>query len=141
ERIGRSDIELSLLACHAIDRELRVPLVLGVALPKGDRQRWLVEKAVELGVARVEPLQTERAISTPDSKLRTAVIAASKQCGRNPLMEIGPPRSFGEFLSASPDGAVRLLADPEAEDCQAVLEMQLAGGMTPTRVDLAIGPE
>ncbi len=56
ERIGRSEVELSILAREQIDRELPFGLTLGVALPKGDRQKWLVEKAVELGVTGIVPL-------------------------------------------------------------------------------------
>src|SRR5688500_9189413 len=48
-KIGRSRVELTVSARREIDRELPFPLVLGVALPKGDRQKWLVEKATELG--------------------------------------------------------------------------------------------
>src|SRR5579885_1803665 len=55
-RVGRSEIELELLTRHEVDRELSCELTLGVALPKGDRQKWLVEKAVELGVRRLVPL-------------------------------------------------------------------------------------
>ena len=58
ERVGRSEIELAVLSRAAVNREARTPLTLAVALPKGDRQRWLVEKAVELGVARLVPLVT-----------------------------------------------------------------------------------
>src|SRR5688572_8850936 len=59
-KIGRSQVELVVLERREIDRELPFPLVLGVALPKGDRQKWLVEKATELGVSRIVPLQTSR---------------------------------------------------------------------------------
>src|SRR5690606_32869891 len=60
----RSTIELRILQRREVDRELPYPLVLGVPLPKGDRQRWIVEKAVELGVTRLVPLITERSVAT-----------------------------------------------------------------------------
>ena len=47
-RIDRRGVELEVITRQAIDRELSFPFTLGVTLPKGDRQRWLVEKAVEL---------------------------------------------------------------------------------------------
>ena len=43
-----------------VNRELSRRVVLAVSLPKGDRQRWLVEKATELGVAQLVPLLTAR---------------------------------------------------------------------------------
>ena len=94
-RVGRAEIELKVTARHEVDRELPLLLTLGVALPKGDRQRWLVEKATELGVARIVPLLTERSNDRESpaalDKLRRAVIEASKQCGRNRLLEITSP--------------------------------------------------
>lgn len=60
ERVGRSEIELSVLERWKVDREVAIPLTLAAALPKGDRTRWLIEKAVELGVTRFVPLETER---------------------------------------------------------------------------------
>jgi 16S rRNA (uracil1498-N3)-methyltransferase len=81
-----------------VDRELPFALTLGVALPKGDRQRWIVEKAVELGVTRLVPLITERSEKLGSEKLTRYVIEASKQCGRNRLMEIAPAQSWTDWL-------------------------------------------
>src|SRR5947208_10641061 len=53
DRVSRSRVELTLLSRHHVDRERSLQIMLAVALPKGDRQRWLVEKAVELGVRRL----------------------------------------------------------------------------------------
>ena len=50
ERIGRSEVELAVLARRRGRSRAAAAVVLGVALPKGERQKWLVEKAVELGV-------------------------------------------------------------------------------------------
>ncbi len=65
ERVGRAEVELTVLARESVNRELPFELTLGVALPKGERQRWLVEKAVELGVTRIVPLRTCRAVAQP----------------------------------------------------------------------------
>lgn len=115
-RIGRREVELHIDERHEINREADVHLTLAVALPKGDRQRWLVEKAVELGVARIVPLTTQRGVAAVSSgglkRLRRAVIEASKQCGRNRLMEIKEPAEWGEFLAAALPDAVHLFAHP-----------------------------
>ena len=103
--ISRHRVDLAITATRHIDRELPAPLVLAVSFPKGDRQKWLVEKAVELGVSRLIPLQTERSVAQPRrsalEKFGRWVIEASKQCGRNRLMEVGDPREWAEFLQAS----------------------------------------
>jgi 16S rRNA (uracil1498-N3)-methyltransferase len=96
----RATVELAVLERREVDRELPFELTLGVAIPKGDRQRWLVEKAVELGVTRLTPLATQRSEKHDAEKLARYVIEASKQCGRNRLMEIAPPASWNDWLTS-----------------------------------------
>jgi 16S rRNA (uracil1498-N3)-methyltransferase len=104
ESIGRSAVELEILQRKSVNRESQLHLTLAVALPKGERQRWLIEKAVELGVARIIPLTTKRGVAQPTAaateRLRRAVIEASKQCGRNRLLEIGEARAWDELAAA-----------------------------------------
>jgi len=98
---GRADIELNIGPRREVERELPFELTLGVPLPKGDRQRWLIEKAVELGVSRLIPLKTARTERSRDEvavKLRRYVIEASKQCGRNRLMEITPTVEWSKLM-------------------------------------------
>ena len=45
-------------------------------------------------------------------RLRRAVIEASKQCGRNRLMEIAEASRLTDFLTAAPDGFARFIAHP-----------------------------
>ncbi|MFM7738093.1 MAG: RsmE family RNA methyltransferase, partial [Planctomycetota bacterium] len=47
---------------RTVDREPRRKLTLAVSLPKGDRQKVLVEKLTELGVQRLVPLKTQRSV-------------------------------------------------------------------------------
>ncbi|MBI1903208.1 MAG: 16S rRNA (uracil(1498)-N(3))-methyltransferase [Planctomycetia bacterium] len=101
-RVVRDRAELEIVSEAIVDRECPLTMTLGVALPKGDRQRWLLEKLVELGVARLVPLETERGVAQPTghalARLRRAVIEASKQCGRNKLMEIRPAAAWSDFV-------------------------------------------
>lgn len=111
----RREVTLALRSCAEVDREPAVGLTLGVALPKGDRQKVLVEKLTELGVARLVPLTTERSVATPKAaglnKLRRAVIEASKQCGRNRLMVIEEPMGLTRFLDTT-EAAAKWIAHP-----------------------------
>ncbi|HVX64571.1 MAG TPA: 16S rRNA (uracil(1498)-N(3))-methyltransferase [Pirellulales bacterium] len=141
ERLGRTEAELLILGRSEVDRELPHELTLAVALPKGDRQRWLVEKAVELGVTRLVPLETARGVAQPVDKalarLRRAVIEACKQCGRNHLMEIEPSRAWGEHCRERPAAAeLRLVADPASP-----IPLRSAGIDSASAVQAAIGPE
>jgi 16S rRNA (uracil1498-N3)-methyltransferase len=69
-----------------------------------------------LGVARIVPLVTERGVAQPVEqalrRLRRAVIEASKQCGRNRLLEIDEPHSWPRFIELTAEDPRRLLAHP-----------------------------
>lgn len=147
ERSGRSDVELRVIERREVDRERSAPLVLGVALPKGDRQKVLIEKLTELGVTRVAPLVTEHGVALPKGnaldKLRRGVIEASKQCGRNRLMEITEPLTLAEFLLEAPAEVQRWLAHPNADCPAAKIEGEIwcaigpEGGFSDVEVQLA----
>ena len=142
ERVGRSDVGLTVLSRSAIDREAPLAVTLGVALPKGDRRRWLVEKAVELGVARLVPLETARGNDRDGAlaRLRQTVIEASKQCGRNRLLEISAPLSLAEFVEGAPADGWRLFAHSSPHAARRPLGDLLPAPQPPC-VSIAIGPE
>lgn len=144
--VRRDEVELEITERLEIEREAAGKLTLAVALPKGDRQRWLVEKCTELGVAALIPLQTARSVAQPTDnaieRLRRAVIEASKQCGRNRLMEIAPPRQFTDLIQQG--GAhLRLLADPSGAslpsrtEAPTLVTIGPEGGFTPEEVAVA----
>jgi 16S rRNA (uracil1498-N3)-methyltransferase len=137
--VGKQAVELEIIERREVDRELPIDLTLAVALPKGDRQKWLVEKATELGATRIVPLITTRGVAQPVDaaleRLRRSVIEASKQCGRNRLLEIAEPQTAAEYVaSVSPD-SLRLWADPTGESLSDILP----AGARP--IHCAIGPE
>ncbi len=147
--IGRGTVRLAIFARHEVDRELPAAITLGVALPKGDRQKWLVEKAVELGVQRLIPLVTARSVAEPTpqalDRLRRHVIEASKQCGRNRLMEIAHSMRFTQFLEASRDAPLRWIAHPSSASTSATPTIPEPGqGLRGTCAGpawMAVGPE
>lgn len=83
---------------------LRVTLYQGV--PKADKMELIIQKAVELGVERVVPVETARCVSRPDPKAarkkaeRWQKIAeeAAKQSGRGKVPQVAPPLSFVQAL-------------------------------------------
>lgn len=123
-RIGRDEVELE-TGAGSVDPPRAGPiLTLAVALPKGERQKWLVEKLTELNAARLVPLRTERGVAeaTPAAveRLGRGVIEACKQCGRNTLMEIGAPATVAEVLAGLGAGRRGLLADPTGQPFEPV---------------------
>jgi 16S rRNA (uracil1498-N3)-methyltransferase len=99
----------------------RVTLAQGIA--GGDKMDWVIEKAVELGVAAVVPLTTARGVvklsgERADKRVahwRGVVRASCEQCGRN-RVPVAAVRGFGAWLDALPaapaDGELRLLLSP-----------------------------
>lgn len=142
-RISKSAVELRIEERREVDRELPFRLSLAVALPKGDRQRWLVEKAVELGVFRLVPLVTTRGVADGRAaieRLQRGVIEASKQCGRNRLMEIASPRAWSDLaLDYGGRSALRLFAHPLGDANANSFEGRLA--KIDGEVLIAVGPE
>ena len=142
ERITRNEVVLSVHSREPVDRELPLDVTLGVALPKGDRQKFLVEKAVELGVTRIVPLRTQRGVAQPAAqtlaRLRRTVVEASKQCGRNRLLRIDEPQSWPAFVQDTADAPYRLLAHPRGPRHNSGLPVP---EKSPKHVCLAIGPE
>ncbi len=114
--LGRDRVELD-AGKPAIDSlPAAIPLTLAVALPKGDRQKWMVEKLTELGAARLVPLETTRGVAeataSAQARLERVVIEACKQCGRNTLMEISAGRPLDRLLAEVPAGACVVIAHP-----------------------------
>ena len=110
---GKKNVALIVQSRVEANRELPFPLVIASALPKGDRADFLLEKLVELGVSTFVPLICERSVVVPKEhkkeKYERAVIEASKQCGRNRLMEVRPPCKFAEYIRQAFKGEKRIL--------------------------------
>jgi 16S rRNA (uracil1498-N3)-methyltransferase len=87
--------------------KVRCSLTLFVCISKGKHMDWTIEKAVELGVARIVPVISDRTIVRVDTEDRDAKAdrwmriaeEAARQSGRAWLPEILTPRSFKESLA------------------------------------------
>ena len=110
---------------QAVEREAQARVMLAVGMPANERMDALVEKAVELGVARIQPLLTRRSVlrlQGERAERRVAhwqgvAIAACEQCGRNRVPEVAPVASLLDWLGQlGGDSAVshRCLLSPVA---------------------------
>ncbi len=126
-----------------VSREAESPLAirLGIALSRGERMDFVVQKATELGVAIICPLFTERTEvklkgEREEKKLghwRQVAISACEQCGRNRIPEVTATDTLQAWLAAS-DAEVRLVLHHRADP----LPLDSA---RPATLDLLIGPE
>jgi 16S rRNA (uracil1498-N3)-methyltransferase len=138
DAFGKRDVEVSLLQHAAIERESPLAITLVQALATGDKMDWIIQKATELGVAAIQPIQTQRAtakLSADRAEKRAlhwqgVAIAACEQCGRNRLPIIQPVLDFGAWLRTAPTGP-RVLLHPDAP----------ADVPTAAATSIVIGPE
>lgn len=106
-RMGRSEVEVEVLAHDSVERETTREVHLALGMPANDRMDWLLEKTCELGVAGVQPLQLERSVlrlstERAEKKLQHwhgIIVAACEQCGRNRLPALAPVTSLPAWLA------------------------------------------
>jgi 16S rRNA (uracil1498-N3)-methyltransferase len=128
-----------------VEREspLQVTLLQGVA--RGERMDLIVQKATELGVARVVPLLAERSVVKLDAKQRARkrehwqaiAISACEQCGRNRVPAVVEPALLGDALTAMADDSLRCLLAADGEEPL----VAVASRASTRPIVLLIGPE
>ncbi|TWI65505.1 16S rRNA (uracil1498-N3)-methyltransferase [Pseudoduganella lurida] len=142
--VGKKRATAEVRTFDAREAELPFPVTLAQALPEGTKMDWIIEKAVELGVAAVQPIAARRCVvrlsaERAEKKLehwRGVAVAAAEQSGRNQLTAIAEPMNLRDWLAAPAEGT-RLLLSPRAEASLAVWARDNAAHP----VTLLIGPE
>lgn len=126
------------------DDALEIDVAQG--LPKGQKMDFVVEKLTELGVRRIIPFESERAVvrdagSAKLERWRRLAQSAAQQSGRRTIPEIADPLAFDALLEQA--GAYDLVLFPwEIADAQVALRATLPGLLSGARRVLAIvGPE
>jgi 16S rRNA (uracil1498-N3)-methyltransferase len=137
EFIGRRRVRLRRFS--DVERESPLQLTLLQGVSSGERMDYTIQKAVELGVAVIQPLLTKRGVVRLEGNRalarvahwRKVAIAACEQCGRNRIAEVRPLIDFHEYR-AQEDGQ-RLLLSPQG---QSIRQVAVA-----TAATIAAGPE
>jgi 16S rRNA (uracil1498-N3)-methyltransferase len=125
-----------------VDRESPFAITLVQCVPRGDRMDFIVQKATELGVARIVPVLSQRSVvrldeSQKESKVahwRAVVLNACEQCGRNRLPVIEAPAPLINYLGSSASTTARLVLEPADKSLAGPPNLDAA-------VEIAIGPE
>jgi 16S rRNA (uracil1498-N3)-methyltransferase len=137
EFIGKRRVRLGSFSDVERESPLRIVLVQGVS--SGERMDYTVQKAVELGVAAIQPLLTKRGVvklegnraSARVEHWRKVAIAACEQCGRNRVPEVLPLLDFDRYR---PQGSEpRLLLSAQG---RSIKEMKVESATI-----IAAGPE
>lgn len=127
----------------AVERESPLELVLVQALASGDKMDWVVQKAVELGVTAIVPVESERSVAKLSGeraqkrvdRWRQVAISACEQSGRNRVPTIEAVTGLHHYLASKRLPHCKLVCAPGAQ----VRLQQMARPAVP--VHILIGPE
>src|SRR3990167_658799 len=155
---GGKRVVVGRIAAADADRESPLRVVLAQALSRSKKMDWVVQKATELGVAEIQPLDTERSVAKLSAERaakrlehwRQVTISACEQCGRNVLPEIHAPLDIMAWLQQGlaqqpsaakfillPQGAASLHDQPKPQG-KVVLLIGAEGGFTQAESDSAL---
>lgn len=142
ERIERERVVAAVGAWDGVERESPLAVTLVQALQAGDKMDFTIQKAVELGVAEIVPVESRRSVirlAGERAAKRVAhwqgvAAAACEQCGRNRVPMVAPVEALDSWLARPAGGALRLMLAPGAE--VALADLAPAGA-----VQLLIGAE
>ena len=144
-QMGRHTVAARIDSHQSLERESAVYSHVAIGMPANERMDWLVEKATELGVARITPLMTAHGVLRLNAERalkrqlhwQGIAQAACAQSGRNTLPQIDVPQSWSEWFHTVPH-----------DETQARWLLSLSAASTPLnaglevkRVVLLSGPE
>jgi 16S rRNA (uracil1498-N3)-methyltransferase len=126
------------------DTALRCAVRVGLAVLKGEKLDWTVQKLTELGVSEIALLNTERTISSAGEerwsrrmeRYRRIAREAAEQCGAVHLPELREPVDLARFLESTDGEQPRSILDPRAS-----LSLHARLHPPPARFTLLVGPE
>jgi 16S rRNA (uracil1498-N3)-methyltransferase len=142
ERIERDRVRAELGAWREVERESPLAITLVQALQVGEKMDFTIQKAVELGVRDIVPVESRRSVmrlAGDRAGKRVAhwqgvAASACEQCGRNQVPLVAPLEKLENWLARPADGVLRLMLAPDAGQT-------LADLAPATNIQLLIGAE
>lgn len=141
QRVDRERVEVKVGAGRDVERESALAIGLAQGLPEADKMDWIIQKAVELGVAWIQPLVCDRSVvrlsgeraARREAHWRRVAVAACEQSGRNRIPEVRPTLGFQSWI-ATPSELARWMLSPEGTP--------IASHARPASpLELLVGPE
>jgi 16S rRNA (uracil1498-N3)-methyltransferase len=130
-------------AAHPVETESRLAITLVQCLPRGEKMDLVIQKATELGVARIVPVISQRSVVRLDhgqaqskqSHWQAVAVSACEQCGRARVPAIESPVQLLNYLGGlAPSAHPRWVLQPQT----AAASPQR---LPLTAAEMAIGPE
>lgn len=144
--VARERVSVEVLQWRDVECEAPIRLSLVQALQAGEKMDMTMQKAVELGVARIVPVASKRSVVRLDGERaqrrlahwRGVVASACEQCGRNRVPEVSPLSALDRWLGQpAAAGVLRLMLVPGAAQTLNDLAIPAPG----SEVELLIGAE
>lgn len=124
ERIERDRVYAELGAWEDVECESPLAITLVQALQAGDKMDFTIQKAVELGVRDIVPVESRRSVLKLAGERAAKRVAhwqgvaasACEQCGRNQVPLVAPLEKLENWLARPTQAPLRLMLAPDAED-------------------------
>jgi len=142
ERLHRDEVAVGITGFADIERESRLRVMLAQGISSGERMDYTLQKAVELGVAAIQPIAARRSVvklagERADKRVahwQGVVASACEQCGRNQVPGVAAPLPLASWLAQDAGGRLLFLSP--------LAEARLADLPRPAGTDcLVAGPE
>jgi len=154
-RIAKTGTTVAVEKHLNIERESPLVITLVQALCASEKMDWVMQKAGEMGVCRIQPVAASRSVvklsgERADKRVQhwqQVTISACEQCGRNRLPQVLPLRSLSDWLSEASgqqmveraSSKLRLILSPTAE--KSLSEYAKSLSAAPRSISLLVGPE
>lgn len=154
-RVKKNEVIAKVIGSTMVENEPPLEITLLQGISSGDRMDFTIQKAVELGVKKIQPITTERSV-VKLNKARTekrvlhwqhVVYAACEQSGRAYVPTVCQPQTLNQWLADNPkQDTCRLLLNPVgatrfADLAEPTTAIQLLigseGGLTPSEIESA----
>lgn len=154
--IGGKRVTVGDISAAPVDRESPLRVTLAQAMSSSEKIDWVIQKATELGVAEIQPLDTERSVARLSAERaakrlehwRQVAISACEQCGRNVLPVLHAPLDIMAWLQQTkglpdakfillPDGSIALHSHPKPPG-KIILLIGAEGGFTQPESEAAL---
>ena len=148
-RMGKREVEVEVGAHESVERELPVALEIALGMPANERMDALVEKATELGVTAIRPLQSARSVLRLDGERaakrvahwQAVAVGASEQSGRTRVPVVHPVAPLAAWLESLPADAPAGRLVMSTGDAPLLARAVAGVSPAPTRWVALSGPE
>jgi 16S rRNA (uracil1498-N3)-methyltransferase len=153
--VKKNTVTAKVTSANAISNESPLNITLLQGISSGDRMDFTIQKAVELGVKKIQPINSKRSVvkltqERAEKRIehwQNVAISACEQSGRAFVPKVLPPLSLENWLSQNPyNNTLRILLNPvgakrleEIEKPASTIELLIGaeGGLSQAEIDLA----